>query len=106
MFSAVSPTSPPEMNRLTPSMCQVPSRCAIAFALADSYVGTRVGLGQHHGRRPAPLEAHRSPPPLFVGAFDGERVSHRRVGGIALGRSVIRQARERARQCNSLLSYL
>ena len=32
MFSAVSPTSPPEMNRFTPSMCHVPSGWAMALA--------------------------------------------------------------------------
>ena len=49
----------------------------LGTARAD--IGAGVRLGQHHGRRPAPLQAHCGPTLLLFVALDVERVGHRRA---------------------------
>ena len=56
--------------------------CAVGLcdrlAATRADVGARIGLGQHHGGRPAALQAHCRPPLLLLGALHGQRIGHRR----------------------------
>ena len=49
-------------------------RDRLGAARAD--IGAGVGLGQHHGRRPAALQSHCGPTLLLLVALDVERVGH------------------------------
>ncbi len=55
MFSCRS-DSPLVMNRLTPSMFQVPSSFAVALRAAGADVGAGVRLGEHHGGAPLAVD--------------------------------------------------
>ena len=63
--------------------CAVGLGDGLGAARAD--IGAGVRLGQHHGRRPAPLQAHCRPTLLLFVALDVERVGHRRAQGVPEG---------------------
>ena len=67
MFSVRS-CSAAVMNRLTPSMCQVPSGCSIALVRPGAHVGAGVWLGEHHRRAPPALDRELGEALLLGGA--------------------------------------
>ncbi len=50
------------------------------FGAASADVGTRVGLGEHHGGTPVALDRQRGPMPLLLIADAVEDVRHKRTG--------------------------
>src|SRR6516165_6957113 len=75
MFSARS-CSALVMNRLTPSMCQVPSGCSIAR------------VRQHHGAAPFAVDGQLREALLLFGAQVPQRLAHRMPAGVHPDRGV------------------